>query len=158
MAIKALNLSQTRDYVSKYDDGDEPTIWKLGTVSSRDVGAIRDSVTSFSFKGGDKGEGDTEAEVDTKIEKSKMNFEAVRRGLKGVENFMNAEGHAIPFKLVVRDVGGGVKRSVVPNDFLDCIPLAVIEELAGEILKENLEEHAEDENETGNSQEPSSDG
>ena len=155
MAIKALNLGSTRDYVSKSDTGEPPTVWKLGVLSSRDVGAIRDSATSFSFKGE---EGAESGEVDTRIEKSKMNFEAVRRGLKGVENFLNEDGDAISFKLVVRDVGGGVKKSVVPNEILDQIPLSIIEELSEQIMGDNMEEKSGEDDEAGNSPEPSSDG
>jgi len=87
------------------------------------------------------------------VNRAKMNFEAVRRGLKGVENFLDAEGNVIPFKLVIRDVGGGVKRSVVPNEFLDQMPLSVVEELAEQIMSDNI---VEDGDEAGNSPEPSS--
>lgn len=155
MAIKALDLSKTREYVSKLDDGDDPTVWKIGTLSSRDVGQIRDSVTSITFKADANAGQETEQDINTNINRSKMNFEAVRRGLKGIENFLDVEGNAIPFKLVTRDVGGGVKKSVVPNSILDQIPLAVIEELADEILGDNM---AEDDDEPGNSPAPSSEG
>lgn len=153
MAIKALDLTKTRDFVSKLDDGDDPTIWKIGTLSSRDVGQIRDSVTSITFKADANAGQETEQDINTNINRSKMNFEAVRRGLKGIENFLDHEGNAIPFKLVTRDVGGGVKKSVVPNSILDQIPLSVIEELADEILGDNM---SEEDDEPGNSPAPSS--
>lgn len=148
MAIKALDLGKTTNFISKLDRGDDPTTWVLGTLSSRDKGAIRDSATSFSFSNDDlervrnkesgKAEGEGEkGTVDTKIEKSKMNFEAVRRGLKGWENFLGTDGNAIPFKMVLRDVGNGVTKNVVPSDLMDQIPLAVIDELAEEILKDD---------------------
>jgi hypothetical protein len=159
MAIKALNLSATRNFVCSEDDADDPTIWQIGTLSSRDVGTIRDSATQISFGRGDtKGKGKADAEeadtdIKTSVNRAKMNFEAVRRGLKGVENFLDAEGNVIPFKLVIRDVGGGVKRSVVPNEFLDQMPLSVVEELAEQIMSDNM---VEDGDEAGNSPEPSS--
>lgn len=148
MAIKALDLNKTRTYTSKLDTGDDPTIWVLGILSSRDKGAIRDSTTSFSFsnedlaraaKIGSGGEfdADDDSTLDTKVEKSKMAFEAVRRGLKGWENFIGSDGNAIEFKTVIRDVGGGVKKSVVPNDLMDMIPFAVIEELADQIMDDS---------------------
>lgn len=151
MAIKALDLGKTRKFVSKLDDGDDPTIWHIGALSSRDKGAIRDSATSFSFSNDDlararaasKGEPvpeDEDATLDTKVEKAKMEFEAVRRGLKGWENFLGPDGNAIPYRTVVRDVGGGVKKSVVPNDLLDMIPLAVISELSTAIMDDNSAE------------------
>lgn len=145
MAIKALDLSKTRVYVSKLDTGDDPTKWHLGTLSSRDKGAIRDSATSFSFSNddlarakaraaGDTSVSDEDSTLDTKVERSKMNFEAVRRGLVGWENFLDDNDLPIPFRTVVRDVGGGVKKSVVPNDLMDRIPLDVIDELATQIM------------------------
>jgi hypothetical protein len=146
MAIKALDLSRTRTYVSKLDDGDDPTKWHIGTLSSRDKGAIRDSATSFSFSsddldrakaraaGEDAPATDEDAGLETKVERSRMNFEAVRRGLKGWENFLGPDGQPITYKTVLRDVGGGVKKSVVPNELMDLIPLAVIDELASEIM------------------------
>lgn len=160
MAIKALDLGKTTKYVSKEDTGDDPTIWLLGTLSSRDKGAIRDSATSFSFTNDDlaraRGEsvGDGEdATLDTKIERSRMNFEAVRRGLVGWENFIGPDGNALTFKRVSRDVGNGVKRDVVPNDIMDTIPLAIIDELAEQIMKD-----VGNEREGKNSPAPSSDG
>lgn len=155
MAIKALDLNKTRDYVSKFDDGDEPTVWKIGVLSSRDVGQIRDSVTTISFKTGADGNMADE-DISTNISRSKMNFEAVRRGLKGWENFIGVDGNAIPSKLVIRDVGNGVKKSVVPNEVLDQIPLPVVEELAEQIMGDNMRE--DEEGEAKNSPAPSSDG
>lgn len=147
MVIKALDLSKTRVYVSKLDTGDDPTKWHIGTLSSRDKGAIRDSATSFSFTNDDiarakaraagdapDADDDNDNTLDTKVERSKMNFEAVRRGLRGWENFLDGSGQPIPFKTVLRDVGGGVRKSVVPSDVMDLIPLEIIDELASQIM------------------------
>ena len=135
MAIKALDLSKTRKYVSKLDSGDDATVWHLGTLSSRDVGHIRDSATEISFSGDDAKR--AEDGIKTSVNRAKMNVEAVRRGLKDVENFLDDKGKPIALKLVERDIGGGIKKAVVPNEFLDMIPLPVIEELAEEIMGDN---------------------
>lgn len=141
MAIKALNLTTTRKYVSKLDDGNDPTVWHLGTLSSRDVGTIRDSATEISFSGDDE---ERAAEgIKTSVSRTKMNMEAVRRGLKDVENFLDDNGKPVEFKLVMRDIGGGVKRKVVPNEFLDMIPLPVIEELSDQIMGDNTQAEEE---------------
>ena len=160
MAIKALDLTATRDYICEDDNLDDPTVWKLGTLSSRDVGTIRDSATQISFGRNDtsKGKGDSETAADTDIKtavnRAKMNFEAVRRGLKGAQNFLDENDQPIHVKLVIRDVGGGVKKSVVPYEILDRIPLSVVEELADQIMEDNMLEDGE---EAGNLPEPSSD-
>lgn len=153
MAIKALNLTHVRDYVCKDDDPSDPTVWKLGTLSSRDVGAIRDSVTRVSFNPRSAGS-ESDDNYTTTVERSKMDMEAVRRGLKGVENFIDPEtNQPVSLKLVLRDVGGGVKKSVVPNEFLDRIPTDVLRELSEQIMGSNeMEPEAE-----GNSPEPSTD-
>lgn len=148
MAIRALDLNKVRDYICKDDDPDDPTVWKIGTLSSRDKGMIRDSVTSFSFDtenlNSEDGEKADVSSMDTKIERSKMNFEAVRRGLKGWENFLDDKGEPIPNKLVIRDVGGGVKKSVVPNDILDRIPLDTLDELAEQVMDGMSKDDGED--------------
>jgi len=165
MAIKALDLNKTFPYICKDDDPDDPTKWIIGTLSSRDKGSIRDSATSFTFseedlerarerKEGKEAEGEAGGTT-TRLEKSKMNFEAVRRGLKGWENFLDGNGTPIPFKTVLRDVGGGVKRSVIPNEIMDTMPLSVIDELA-EAIMDGLS--SDEEADAGNSQERSSGG
>jgi hypothetical protein len=153
MAIKALDLHKTRTFVSSQDDGDDPTIWHIGTLSSRDVGVIRDSATTISF-GRDQKDG-ADQDIKTTVSRSKMNFEAVRRGLKKVENFLDEHGNPIDLKLVLRDVGGGVKKEVVPNEFMDRIPLSVVEELADEIMGDNMD--GDEAAEAGNSPAPSTD-
>lgn len=156
MAIKALDLNKTFPYVCADDDPDDPTTWMIGTLTSRDKGAIRDSATTFTFsntslkaaEGSGKGDEDDGNAKDggttTKIEKSKMNFEAVRRGVKGWENFLDGDGKPIPFKTVIRDVGGGVKKGVIPNDLMDRIPLNILDELAGIVMDGYSKDEEED--------------
>lgn len=152
MPIKAVDLTRTKRFISQYDDASEEgkaTVWLLGTLSSRDVGRIRDSVTSIKLN---TAEGSDPNEVETHIERTKMNFEAVRVGLKGWENFIGPDGNSIPFKTIKRDVGG-TRRDVVADELLDMIPLDVVNELADEILQGNLLS----EEEAGNSPVPSTD-
>lgn len=135
MAIKALDIGKTRTYVCKDDDPNDPTTWTIGTLSSRDRGAIRDASTSFNFSQEEleAEDGDAQSKVSTTVAKSKSDREAVRRGVKGWENFIGPDGTPIQFKTVIRDVDGS-KRSVIPNDLLDIIPLDTLSELAGEVM------------------------
>lgn len=145
MAIKALALNTTVDFICEGDD-DNPTIWKLAVLSSRDVGAIRDSVTTISFKTDKEEDGD----INTNIARSKMNFEAVRRGLKGWENFIGPDDAPIQFQDHAREIDGKQRRVVKP-ELLDIIPLDVIQQMATAILDGN---EVEDED-MGNSPAPS---
>lgn len=136
MAIKALDLSKIHEHVSIHDDDKDPktaTVFKLGVLSSRDVGRIRDTVTSVTISTTRSGDND---DVNTSIEKSKMNFEALRRGLKGWSNFIGPDDKPVPFATHSRDVDGR-QREVVRAELLDLIPLIVVEELAELILADN---------------------
>ena len=137
MAIRALDLSKVEDFTVSTDDGDDPTIFKVGVLTSRDVGRIRDSVTNISFKSGGKDKGDDdEQDINTSIERSKMNFEAVRRGLRGWENFIGSDDKPVEYKTHVREIDGK-QRTVCRPELLDMLPLPVITELADKILGDN---------------------
>lgn len=143
MAVRALDLNKTHRYVTKADRPSpeaEQTVFILGTLSSRDIGRIKDMATSFRMGGETAEEG-----VDTKIERTKMNFEAVRLALKGWENFLDAEGNAVPFKSFNRDVNATSKDVVAP-DLLDRIPLDVVNELADFVLAQHTLEDADGKN------------
>lgn len=154
MAIKALDTSRVMTHVYSGDDPDDPTIFKIGTLTSRDVARIRDGVTSFEFATSKpKGKGDAANEEEqgntkTSIEKSKLTFEACRRGIVGWENYVDNAGNAIPFETISREIDGKQRRVVKP-ELLDTLPLEVLEELADVILGE-AEPSGDD---LGNSQE-----
>lgn len=139
MAIKALDLAKTIDVIAPGDDPKDPTVWKVGVLTSRDVGAIRDSVTSYTFK--TAAEGDAR-DMTTSVSRSKMNFEAVRRGLKGWENFIGPDDKPVEFKTHQREIDGK-QREVIRPELLDLIPLPVINHLADVIMRDN--EMTEDE-------------
>lgn len=156
MAIKALNLSHVREYICKNDrDSDEPTVWKLGTLTSRQIGEIRDAASSFVVDTNKpQGAPDEENEVETKFAQSKMCYDAARQGLRGWDNFLDPETDApIPFESQAREIAGAQTR-VVPLKLMDRIPQSVIMELGQEILNQN--EPTEDDGK--NSSAPSSEG
>lgn len=155
MAITALDFSTTKRHICSFDKGEPPTVFEYGTLTSGDVGAIRDAVTKITFKGDLK-----DSEVDeegrdftTQVNTSAMNREAVRRGLRGWENLMDSKGKPITFKTRTREIDR-VQREVVPDDLLNLLPLPVIAELGEKILEENSLK----EEDSGNSQGPSTDG
>ncbi|MBW2624549.1 MAG: hypothetical protein JRD68_16700, partial [Deltaproteobacteria bacterium] len=50
MAIQAIDLTETQDYVSKFDKGpkDQRTVWKLGVLDSRIKKIIEDVAWEYS--------------------------------------------------------------------------------------------------------------
>ncbi|MBL4693290.1 MAG: hypothetical protein JKY92_08190 [Magnetovibrio sp.] len=137
MAIKALDLTKTKVVSSKYDtekDETKKTKFKVGVLSFRDVGRIRDLVTSITVNAAQEEDGTDE--VLTNIERSKMQFEACRRGIRGWENFMGPDDKPVKFKTQTREVDGA-SREVVPDDLLNMIPLQVIVELSDIVMSDN---------------------
>lgn len=156
MAITALDTARVMTHVFSKDDPADPTVFHLATLTSRDIARIRDGVTSFEFastKDKEKGKDEEAGSTKTSIQKSKLTFEACRRGLVGWENYLGADGTPIKFETIQREIDK-VQRRVVKPELLDHIPLEVLEELADVILGE-AEASGE---ELGNSPVPPSDG
>jgi len=152
MAIKALDTTITHLHVCKDDDPQDPTTWKLATLTSRDVARIRDGVTSFELTPSE--DEDAKGTTKTSIEKSKLTFEACRRGIVGWENFLHpTTNEPIKFEDQAREIDGKQRRVVKP-ELLDMIPLEVLEELADVIMGVNEPK----EGELGNLHEPRSEG
>lgn len=109
--ISGIDLNQTADFISKFDKGDQKTIWKIGVLSS----------PILSFCTG------RENAMDVMIE-------VVRFGVKGIENFRNKQGVVVPFLTVVKYVNGR-SCNVVHDDIMDIIPLKVIGDIGAKILE-----------------------
>jgi len=134
MAIKAMNLDAVTKFISKEDDDKDPTIFHLGALSSREAGHIRDSVTSIKIKASEDGADTTEDDIETTIERAKMEFESVRLGVRKIENWQDGDGKVIEIKMVKR---AGENRKTLPDSILDTIPLSIISELSARIMKSN---------------------
>lgn len=111
MGIKGISLSETVDFVSQYDKVEPKTIWKLGALDSE----------VFDLLGEDKNP-------------LRLMSDAVRFGLKGVENFKDGNGNDIKFNTVSRAVGP-YNYKVVADNIMKIIPPQVKTELGMEILK-----------------------
>lgn len=135
MAVKSLSLGSTRKYELKSDpDKGTPdaTRFIIGTLDSRVVGKIMDAATSFFVD-----QKQLDDEIETSVNNSEKNFQACMYGLKGWENFKDEKNNDIPFKTVKRRHGGASYDAVDP-EILKTIPQAFINELANEILKDNV--------------------
>ena len=112
MGIKGISLSETVDFVSKYDKEEPKTTWKLGVLDA-DMFASLGELTNNPLK---------------------MMLEIVRFGLKGIENFKDASGNEIKFSAVSRAVGP-YSYKIVSDNIIKIIPSPIISELGAEILK-----------------------
>lgn len=133
MAVKALNITDTKEFISKHDDArteaDGATVWVIGALDSATMGRIRDSSTVVSMGGDDAEDG----RFETAVAMNRMNAEAVAAGLRGFRNFLDpVTSDAVTYKTVERDFPGG-KRRVVHPDVMRVIPLDVIADLAAAV-------------------------
>lgn len=137
MAIKALDLTSTREIVSRHDpartEADGATVWIIGALDSGTSGRIKDSTTSFSMS---EETADT-GNFTTSMQRRRANREIVAAGLRGFRNFLHPDsGDPVEYKTVKRDTPAG-QRVVVADSVLDAIPLAVVTELAEAIESDN---------------------
>lgn len=126
---------QDRDYILTAERGlDHPTVFKIGTLSVREKARLADRVGAFS--GGD---------LQPKAGMADAMIEAVRVGVVGWENLVDADGNQVP---CTREPDGPGGRQVLTEDALDALgDLAVIAELFAAVMGEN----EIDEDDEGNS-------
>lgn len=140
MALRAIDIHETRDYVSKYDKEEPKTIFRLGVLDSRIRAELEDEATSFevsSRKGRDRAK--------TTMGLNRRDIEVVQFGLKGMENFLDAKGHSVKFETISLAKQG--KNYMVPApQILRILPFLVIKELAEEILQDNRLSEEEEKN------------
>lgn len=138
MAIKALNLASTVDYVVKSDRSSErPTIFKLGTLDSRVVGLIKDMGVAFKTD-----TNNPDAQAETILRNSKIQFLTVQFGLIGFENFLDSNDNVINHTTEKYTLGDKT-YNILSEDILKTLPGDVLVELYQEITA--LNQPSEDE-------------
>jgi hypothetical protein len=130
--LVALRLSAVRDFVSASDVGTERTIFKLGVLDSITRSSLEDAHTQFTVDTTGTG-----GQAQMKISRRARDMEIVRHGLRGWDNFQDAEGNQVKFETTSRPGPAGTSVPLVSDACLKMIPYALIEELAREILKDN---------------------
>lgn len=128
------NILDTVDYVSKYDkDADNPTVWELGLLNPVVRAKLQDFTTTYEADPADH----TKVKAKVTINLNERMLDLVRFGLRGFRNFLHPQTKKpIEFDTVSVSRFGGNYR-VVSDEVLKFIPFEVIEELAGEISKQN---------------------
>lgn len=120
MAITAVDIDETKDYVLKNDrNSEKPTIWKIGNIDTITLSKIETTEVEWSSEGVSK--------FQANIFGRELLY--VKYGLKGWENFKNKAGDDI--KISFNDVSrcGRIVREVVEKS-LTQIPAFAIKELA----------------------------
>lgn len=143
MAIKTLNLDAEWDFKSKFDpdrDGENATVFTLGTLSNRLLSYLQDKATTFK--------GTDETNVEASIMNASLAIEVVRYGLRGLKNLQDSEGKPVEFETQRQNVHGMDVRAV-KSAIVNVIPKAVIMELAEELQKRNELSEAEAKNSDG---------
>ena len=154
MAIRALRLDETWDYVSKLDDcrvvfkeegprkgqtdvqaseANGATVWGLGVLTSRISGLLSDKSTRL--RGSlDPSAGPDEACLE--IDPNSKAYRSVQHGLRGFRCFKDHTGADVKYDTTAAVVAG-TSWNLVSEHVMDCIPAAIIRELSEEIESRN---------------------
>jgi hypothetical protein len=143
MAIQTLNLDAEWDFKSKFDpdrDGENATVFTLGTRSNRLLSYLQDKATTFK--------GTNEENVEASIMNASLAIEVVRYGLRGTRNLQDSEGKPVEFETQRQNIHG-MDVKAVKSGIVNVIPKAVIMELAEELQKRNELSETEGKNSGG---------
>ena len=130
MAIIAININKVVPFSLLSDSGDNKTVFNLGVIDSLTRSYIDDQHLELRKKDN----GDPKLE-DIAIHDKYVQF--VRFGLRGWENFKDAEGKDVPFETVEVVIPRLGKKTVVSEDCLKKLELMNIVELGIQILNIN---------------------
>lgn len=116
MAIRAISLDSTKEYVCK-NDKENPTVWVLRCLDVVTFAKIADKLVK----------------PDVGIGAFEGNLLIVRYGLINVKNFVDEKGKPVNIEYDLENTFEG-ERKVVSWSFLKKIPPYVINELAEQII------------------------
>ncbi len=113
--IKGISLSETEERISKYDQGEPKTVWKVGVLSAH----------AFAYVG---------SKISDPTKSLDGMIEIVRFGLLGFDNFKDKDGNDVKFTTQSKDIHSSSYR-VVSDNIISLIPIDIIIELGGKILE-----------------------
>lgn len=113
--ITGIDTGLAQDYVSKFDNSEPKTIWKIGVLSAQ----------VFAYVG---------SKISDSAKSIEGMIEIVRFGLKGFENFKDKDGNDVKFTTQSKDVYSGTFH-IVSDNIISFIPIDIIIELGGKILE-----------------------
>lgn len=105
----------------------KPTVFYIGVLTKADRIELGDMTNTPTMK--DNG-------ISIGNRRTQRSYEAVRRGLRGWENFLDENGRNIPFKEGTTQAGAGFAK-VMHDDCFAYLPVDVVHELADAIFARN---------------------
>jgi hypothetical protein len=115
MGIVGVDTNLSQDYISKYDKGEQKTIWKIAVLSAHAFAHIGSKITD-----------------QTKAVEGML--EVVKFGLRGFENFKDKDGKDVQFTTETKELYSRT-YNLVSNNIINIIPIDIIIELGGRILE-----------------------
>lgn len=145
MAIRGVSLAEREDYILREDPGhpdhpefiaaqkanqtpDKPTTFFIGNLTRADRIEMNDMTTTPVMSG---------STVSMTTQRTRKAYEVVRRGLKGWDNMLDAEGNPAKFETITDQVGASSFREVVSDTSMSVLSSQHIMELADAILLKN---------------------
>lgn len=113
--ITGIDTGLAQDYISKYDNSEPKTIWKVGVLSAR----------AFAYVG---------SKISDPTKSLEGMIEIVRFGLRGIENFKDKDGKDVKFTTQSKDIYSQT-FNIVSDNIISLIPVDIIIELGGKILE-----------------------
>ena len=115
MSIQGIDTSFSQDYISKFDQTEPRTVWKLGVLSAH----------VFAYVG---------SKISDPTQSINGMIEVVRFGLLGFDNFKDSKGNLVPFETQPKSIGQH-DYQIVKDKIIDIMPIDLIIELGGKILE-----------------------
>jgi len=140
----ALSLNATKKYVLEADKKlpvDQQTIFELANLPIEERIKIEDAQAQYGVSTSK----DPEETADMTIKVHKRNYDIVKLGLVGFENFKDADGNDVVFETVATPKKNGSKN-IVSSRCLDHFAMEWIDELAKAIIDLNSISVAETKN------------
>ena len=129
MAIKALNIYEEERYISTLEeDKSNPTVFVIGHLDSFLKAKIKDDLMRWR-----QSDGGALDNAEVTFQMYQCNIDAVRFGLKSIENLIDHEGKPVKFSTVSLS-RFGQNYNVVAESILKVLPEKIIEELAARIM------------------------
>ena len=113
--IIGIDTSLSKDFISRYDNSEPKTVWKIGVLSAH----------AFAYVG---------SKISDPTKSLEGMIEVVRFGLLGFDNFKDAKGNLVPFDTVSKSIGQH-NYNVVTDKIIAIMPIDIIIELGGRILE-----------------------
>jgi len=135
MAIKGINIYETRDYISRYDpekDGDKATVFTIGLLDKQISNYIKDRSAQYEYVASNP-----DGEAALSVRPHERNLDIFRFGVRDIKNLIDPQTEK-PVRFDTTSISRfGKNYNVVSDSILQMIPDCIIDEIAAEIDKIN---------------------